>query len=142
MIISFSGHRIIPQEHFETEKILKQLNPDKVISGLALGYDQLAAVIAFRNNVPVIGAIPFIGQENVWPDKAKDIYRKIVDKCSETIIVSEGGYAVWKLMDRNKYMVNNSDIILTYFNGENSGTKNCINYAKSLNKEIINIFPT
>lgn len=145
MIIGVSGHRKLPQDHYnhiyiETEKALRQLKPDKLISGLAIGYDQLAAVIAFRNNIPVIGAIPFIGQENVWPDKAKETYNKIVNKCNNTVIVCNGDYAVWKFMERNKYIVDNSDIILCYFNGSNSGTKNCIDYAKTKNKKIINIY--
>src|SRR5260221_1806202 len=144
MILGISGHRKYNQDHYnhiyiETKKVLKQFKPEKIISGLAIGYDQLAAVIAFRNNIPVIGAIPFVGQENVWPEKAQETYRKSVAKCCETIIVCDGGYAVWKLMERNKYIVDNSDIMLAYFSGDLSGTKNCLEYAKTKNKQIINI---
>ncbi len=146
MILGISGHRILPQEHYnhiyiETEKYLKQLRPEKIISGLALGYDQLVAVIAFRNNIPVIGAIPFIGQENRWSEKQKITYKKIIEKCSETVIVSDGDYAVWKLMERNKYIVDHSDVVLAYFSGQSSGTSNCVKYAETLNKQIINIYP-
>jgi len=144
--IGFSGHRDYNKNHYnhiyiETEKVLKEIRPDKVISGLAIGYDQLAAVIAFRNNIPVIGAIPFIGQEKIWPENAQETYRKIIAKCAEAVIVSGGGYEVWKLMKRNEYIVDNSDIILTYFSGVASGTKHCLDYAGKLNKQIINIYP-
>ncbi len=146
MILGGSGHRVILEEHYnhvyiETEKVIKELKPDKIISGLALGFDQLLAVIGFRNNIPVLGAIPFVGQESRWSERQKIIYQKIIEKCSETVIVSNGDYAVWKLMDRNKYIVDNSNVIISYFSGKPSGTSNCLNYAKSINKQIINIYP-
>ena len=38
-------------------------------------------------------------------------------------------------------MVDNSDKVIAYFNGEKKGgTYNCIKYAESLNKEIINLY--
>ena len=34
-------------------------------------------------------------------------------------------------------MIDNSDILIAVFDGSKSGTKNCIDYAKKHNKEII-----
>lgn len=46
-------------------------------------------------------------------------------------------------MVRNQYMVDNSTKILACYNGDQfGGTYQCINYAKSKNKEIIYINPT
>ena len=50
-------------------------------------------------------------------------------------------YVANKMQLRNEYMVDNSDKVIAYFNGEKKGgTYNCIKYAESLNKEIINLY--
>lgn len=41
-----------------------------------------------------------------------------------------------KLQKRNEYMVNNSDYVLSIWNGESGGTYNCIKYAKKNKKYI------
>lgn len=38
-------------------------------------------------------------------------------------------------------MVDNSDLLIAIFNGNKSGTANCVNYAKSKNKKTIIINP-
>ncbi len=153
MIISFTGHRSqkiggfkIPNPSYnwvcqETEHILRDLKPEKAISGMALGYDQYAAWICFKLNIPVIAAIPFIGQEKMWNIETQAKYHRLLDKCSEKIIVSDGEYASWKMQARNQWMVDHGDLVLACFDGSNGGTKNCIDYATSLNKKIIKIDP-
>lgn len=153
MIISFTGHRLdkigpitldnpkYKKIYLNTEKVLKELNPEKAISGMAVGYDQIAAVICIRLGIPLVAAIPFVGQENVWPEKAKKTYYNILEKCDEKHIVSEGGYAAYKLQARNEWMVNHSNIIIAAFDGSSGGTANCIKYAEKHNKQIINIYP-
>jgi len=42
--------------------------------------------------------------------------------------------------DRNKYMVDRADEIIAVWDGSNSGTSNCINYAKKQGKPVINIY--
>ncbi len=151
MIISFSGHRLdkigklsLDNEKYkflysETERMLKELKPEKVISGMAVGYDQIAAVIALRLGIPVLAAIPFIGQENVWPEKGKILYHKILDKCMEKHIICEGGYSAHKLQIRNEWMVDNSDMVLALWNSSLGGTANCIFYAQKQDKQIFRI---
>ena len=41
------------------------------------------------------------------------------------------------MQKRNKYMVDNSDLIIAVFNGNSGGTKQTNDYAKSKNIEII-----
>jgi hypothetical protein len=40
---------------------------------------------------------------------------------------------------RNEHMVDVADLLVTYFNGQPSGTKNCIDYAKKKGVEIVDI---
>ena len=46
------------------------------------------------------------------------------------------------MQKRNKYMVNNSDYIITVWDGKPSGTGNTVKYAKQKNKKILIINPS
>jgi uncharacterized phage-like protein YoqJ len=154
LTISFTGHRpqkiggfgeINPVKDFivsELIKKLEELKPDKCISGMAQGFDIWAAQTCVKMKIPFIAAVPFKGQENVWPDESKKIYHNLLDLAEEVVIVSTGGYAIWKLQVRNQWMVDNSDEIIACFDGSPGGTKNCIVYATNKNKKIYVIDPT
>ena len=45
------------------------------------------------------------------------------------------------MMDRNKYMVNNSDIVIALYNGKPSGTGNTLKYAKEKGRKVKIINP-
>lgn len=59
-----------------------------------------------------------------------------VDKESGYKCGKSGVYNAKKLQIRNKYMVDKSDILLAIWNGDKSGTKNCIDYAEQIGKSI------
>ena len=155
MIVSFCGHRPdkllgykLPNPTYKhvyakIENALKELKPEKVISGMALGVDQWAAVIAYRLNIPFLAAIPFEGQETAWPAESQKAFNLLRKVASEEVIVSPGGYASNKMQIRNEWMVNHCDMLIAVYNGDKSGgTYNCISYAKTLKKEIYLIEPT
>lgn len=54
---------------------------------------------------------------------------------------SEGGFETYKMMARNRYMVNKSDIVIAVICKKTGGTANCVNYAKEHNKLVIEINP-
>ncbi len=152
-VVSFTGHRpqklggfapVNPIKSYvisELDKLLDEIKPDKCISGMALGLDQWAADMCVLKNIPFIAAIPFIGQESVWPEHSKGVYKYLLDKAEETVIVSEGGYAPWKMQERNEWMTDRADIIIACWDGSPSGTKNCVDYANKKNKDIRIINP-
>lgn len=155
MIVAFTGHRpdklggyILPNPTYnyvcqEIEKNLKLLKIEKTISGMALGADQWGAFISHRLGIPFIAAIPFEGQEKKWPSKSQKLYHKLISLAAEVVIVSPGGYAIEKMQIRNQFMVDLCDKLLAIYNGDKTGgTANCINYGKSINKEIIIIDPS
>jgi uncharacterized phage-like protein YoqJ len=114
----------------------------QVISGMALGVDMLFAEVAIAMNIPVIAAIPFVGQETAWLPSSRERYHRILNHPLVTRhIVCEGGYAKWKMQVRNKWMVDNCDLLVAVFDGTAGGTKNCHDYAEG-KKEIIKIDPT
>ncbi len=143
MILGVTGHRRI--ENYEklyvsiVEK-LKEFNPERTISGVAIGFDQLFSVICIRLSIPFIAAVPFKDQEATWPEHIQKQYHKILNKAKEVVIVCDGGYEPKKFQIRNEWIVNNSDEIMAYWNGKPSGTGNCIRFATGLSRRITNIF--
>lgn len=154
MIVSFTGHRQpalggykIPNQIYnyvcqETERLLVELKPAFCISGMSTGYDQWAANIALKLGIKLVAAVPFKGQEAIWPEQAKQDYFTLLKQAYKIIIVSDGGYSSKKMQIRNELMVDYADeIIACYGDAPFGGTYNCIQYAKSKNKVIHIIDP-
>ena len=109
MIYSGTGHRLEvigyenkPRLIQYATSILPGYNPDKVISGMAIGWDQAFAWAAVNNNIPFIAAVPFKGQESIWPQEAKDEYYLLLEKAAEVVIVCEGGAGLLAVTYWNK----------------------------------------
>ena len=153
MIVAFTGHRPdklggykIPNPTYqkvyrEIDKALKELQPEKVISGMALGVDRWAAAIAHKLKIPFLAAIPFEGQEKAWPEESQRIFRLLRKLAAEEVIVSEGGYSPAKMQIRNEWMVDHCDTLIAVWDGSKGGTGNCAEYAKSIGKTIYYINP-
>jgi uncharacterized phage-like protein YoqJ len=136
------------------EGIFKTENATDIIVGMALGTDTIAALVALNNNLELTCAIPFIGQEDLWPKKSQDIYHSILKKAHKVEIVSNGPKPTkpWEISkafnDRNKWMVDQltpgRDKVVAVWDGSPGGTKNCVDYAvtKQPGIEIIRINPT
>jgi uncharacterized phage-like protein YoqJ len=76
-----------------------------------------------------------------WPQKLRDVYKMLLEYSSERVIVSDGGYSAEKMQIRNKYMVDNCDLLVAVWDGTNGGTANCVNYANSVKRDLIIIDP-
>ena len=150
MVVAGTGHRPNKLGGYSLEAFIKlesiaqrwllENKPTKVISGMALGWDQALASAAIKCNIPFIAAIPFIGQESKWNYNSKRFYNELLDYADDIIYCSDPGYSAHKMQIRNEYMVDHTDIILAMYDGTKGGTHNCIEYAKSKNKQIINLF--
>jgi uncharacterized phage-like protein YoqJ len=123
-------------------EILPSYKPTKIISGMALGWDQAVAQAAVALGIPFIAAVPFVGQEFVWKDQQKTEYTRLLSLASEVKIVSPGGYTTQKYHERDKWMVDNSDSMLALWSGvEKGGTYSTIKYAKKVQKPVFNVWP-
>ncbi len=155
MTVAFTGHRPDklgkeytykgPYSEYISREIntaLREIQPDKGIVGMALGVDTLAAIELLYLKIPVIAAIPFEGQEKMWPEESQKLYWKILNhKLVTKIYVSDPGYARHKMQVRNVWMVDHTDILIGIWDGTEGGTFNCINYADKRKKRIIYIDP-
>ncbi len=143
LVISCTGHRPnkLNQEYYHdgplSKALIKQFwnifimyRPTSIISGMALGADQLWAMAAIYHGIPFTAAVPFIGQELKWTQKNQIKYHNILEKASRVVVVSEGGYSPAKMQIRNEWMVDNSQRLVAVHNGTAGGTMNCIEYAR------------
>lgn len=127
------------KEHASRYFILTR--PARVISGMALGWDQAIALAALQLGIPVAAYVPFQGQENAWPGESRRRYHEILNQCAEILVVSPGGYTASAMQLRNRRMVDDADVVLAMWDGTSGGTANCVNYALSKNKFIHNMWP-
>jgi uncharacterized phage-like protein YoqJ len=152
MIICGTGHRpdklggygpqVADKLMFLARDWLIVYQPEHVISGGALGWDQALAWAAYATKTPFTMALPFPGFEDRWPEESKSKLHALMQLAEKVVFVNEGPYAGWKMQVRNEWMVNNSDQVLALWNGTEGGTANCVRYAKKVGKPIINLWDT
>lgn len=130
------------------ENIERQITENGIthfISGMAMGVDIYAAeiVLQLKEKYPHITlecAIPCETQANRWNDSWRNRYFDIIYR-ADAAKTLQTRYTYDCLMKRNKYMVDNSDVVIAVWNGEKSGTGNTVRYAESCGKSIIIIDP-
>lgn len=123
--------------------ILEVTEPAVVISGMALGWDQAMARAALDLDIPVIAALPFVGQADRWPRHARDDYFRLMAEVTTKINVwKQPGYETedirGALLARNRWMVDNCGLVVALWGGSPGGTGHCVGYAKSVNRDLIN----
>lgn len=118
------------------DAFLDEVHPEKVISGMALGFDQLLAVSARDHGIPWVAAIPFPGQDKLWSDPEKEHYHRLLESASDIIIVSPSYVGPWVMQVRNKWMVDNCDMMVACWDGSPGGTGNCLKYANKIARPV------
>lgn len=140
----FTGHR--PEKLIRSEIEIKAALREEIkhaiqdgltvfITGMARGVDLWAAEIVLdlrkRNQeVKLICAIPHEGFEARWSASWKLLYHHVLDN-ADLVRVITSGYHTGVYQVRNEWMVNHSARVIAVFNGQPSGTKNTIDYAKN-----------
>jgi len=125
---------------------LLEIQPEKCISGMALGIDQDAAVVCNDLRIPWIAAIPCEGQDRLWPESSRETYRRLLATATEVRVISPGPYSAQKMIIRDHWMVDNSKKVLAVWDGSKGGTGQTVTYAieKMLEgkvKKLIRIHP-
>lgn len=148
-IVAFTGHR--PQKlggwktPNNTQKRVRlalldemfRIRPTYAIVGMALGVDLWAAGVCSDLKIPFTAAVPCDGHDSQWPEHTRIFYGIMLAQAAKVVVVSPGPYEPWKMQKRNEYLVDNSHILVAIWDGSQSGgTYNCIQYAKSVKREI------
>lgn len=132
-------------------QILAGENKFELISGMALGVDQLFFSVGNQlrkeyaeQGITIIltAAVPCLEQDGIWKDDCKISYAAMLKAADKKVRISNKKYEQDKgcMQRRNKFMVDNADMVLAYHDGSEGGTKNCVDYAKSVGAVIENAF--
>lgn len=111
-----------------------------LISGMAQGWDWALAEAAIHLQLPWVAAIPCANQERLWPKAAQAEYHAMLAQATKVIPLSAAPYSPALMQKRNEWMVNKADLVLALWDGSAGGTTNCIHYAQSQNKQIVNVW--
>lgn len=127
------------------EEDIKTKNPDKVVTGMALGVDQWVAEVCIKLGVPFVAALPYENHGSNWPYQSRQYHDYLLTKATKVIIVDQcfgktydyrtpGASFAVKLNRRDQFMCDWSDIYTGVWDTTPSGTANCLHYWNSLNK--------
>ena len=112
-------------------------------SGMAMGFDILCAECVLElkkkyNDIKLICAIPFKEHGNSLSQNWRKRFFEILNNCDEFSYISdEYNKQVYQI--RNKFMVDNSDFVVCWYDGKLGGTRNTLKYAAKKHRVIINI---
>lgn len=146
--VSFTGHRtydnLCCDELYNLLNKLYKRGYRVFMSGMAMGFDIAAAeaVIRLKRNyldVELICIIPFKGQNSKFSCDDKRRYNDIISRSDEVIILLEN-YSAECYMLRNNYLVDNSTVVVTYYDGSRGGTEYTVRRARKKMCEILNVY--
>ncbi len=148
---SFSGHRSLPWEEVPQlrellRRKIKALAEDGLtgfLCGGAMGFDTLAAeaVLGVRAGNPEISltlALPCPDQHLRWPERAQRRFEEVLREADEVIYVSPE-YHRYCMLQRNRFLVDHSSLLITYLTRESGGTAYTVRYALKQGVPVINL---
>ena len=149
----FTGHRPGKMELGEKEikTLLEKAIDDAItdgyvtfITGMAMGTDIWAAEVVLERKktnkeLHLICALPHPNFESRRSMTEKMRFNKIIKKADLVKEINKhyftGCYQV-----RNEWMVDRTNLVIAVFNGQKSGTKNTVDYAKRKGIHVNNVF--
>lgn len=157
MKVTFTGHRPDKinneQDVFDKleKSLIKELGADLSLHefyvGGAPGFDTIALRVLLSHNVPkdrIILSVPFKGFEKyAGKSHPKENQASFDLNYSSGVIVKEVGGKEGsfgqKCFKRNMFMVDNSEILFTNWDGTSGGTANTVKLAQRKNIKIVNV---
>ena len=114
------------------------------ISGMAEGFDLFAAeaVLELKSSFGDIALVSALPYSDVFKHHSPEISKRIesVLEKSDIVVSLSEKYIPGCEHLRNKYMVDNSSRIISYYNGLSGGTAHCWNYAVENCLETVNLY--
>lgn len=116
------------------------------ITGMASGVDTWAAeeVLLLKTRFPEIklyAAVPYKKQYEKLYNWQKERYFRILSRCERVFLISEE-YNKACLHQRNAFMIENADLLISVYDGSKGGTSNTVALAKKKGIDIYNINPS
>jgi uncharacterized phage-like protein YoqJ len=102
---------------------LRRLRPGHAITGMALGVDTWAAECCLHLGIPFTAAVPFAGQDRMWPAESRRHYAKVLKQAARVEIVCGPEVDINSAMQiRNEWMCDRTDHLLAVHDGSRGGT--------------------
>ncbi|MDE7439833.1 MAG: SLOG family protein [Clostridia bacterium] len=147
-VCAFTGHRNLTNTDFDElllERVVENLvktGTKRFLCGMAVGFDMKAAqaVISLKEKyeIELVACLPCANQSERFSAKSKQLYEQLLSKCDE-VSVLEPVYVSGCMHKRDRYLVDNSDILVSFLRKSSGGTHYTVNYAKKKDKKIIEL---
>lgn len=144
---SFTGHRELADLDVALlDRVIKNLiisGCTRFLCGMAQGFDLTAAesVLALKKEYPkveLVACVPCDGQSRYYSSADRARYDRVLKSCSEVIVLSEDYYQGCMHV-RDRFMVDNSDVVVCYLRKKSGGTYYTVKYAKTHDKKVIEL---
>lgn len=151
--LAFTGHRFY--EYRLHDKIVARLTATILeayengvrcfVSGFAMGFDLIAAetVLTVKNihtDICLVAVLPYREQSERYNQYSKRKYDDLLSKADQTIVLSENYYTRC-FLDRDDFLVENSSMIVAYYDGRNrGGTFYTMNQAERHKVPVVNLY--
>ena len=147
-VCAFTGHRSLSGTDFDEhllERVILNLVKNgytRFLCGMAVGFDMKAAqaVLALKGeyDIQLVACLPCTNQSERFSAKSKALYDEILGQCDERIVLGEE-YARGCMQRRDRYLVDNCDVLVSFLRKTSGGTYYTVNYARKSNKKVIEL---
>ncbi len=147
-VCAFTGHRNLADTDFDElllERVIENLirnGTKRFLCGMAIGFDlkcaQAVAVLKAKYDVELVACLPCANQSERFSEKNKQLYNKMIS-ASDEVIVLEPVYKSGCMQRRDRYLVDNCDVLVSFLRRNSGGTHYTVNYAKKTGKKIIEL---
>ena len=144
---AFTGHRVVANA-FNKERLKEEIfnaierGFDTFLVGMAVGFDTIAFQILEKIretiDIKIVACIPCKNQDLKFNIAQKKEYQRMVTSADYRIVLSES-YTNTCMMDRNKFMVDNSSLLIAYVTKTFGGSFKTKEYAKDNGIEVIEL---
>ncbi|MDE6001794.1 MAG: DUF1273 domain-containing protein [Clostridia bacterium] len=144
---AFSGHRNLNTGGFDASLLdrvvydLIKTGTTEFYCGMALGFDIAAAesVLLQRNEkVTLTACLPCADQKETFSQSGKLRYQSVLERCDRVITLASEYYSGC-MHARDRFMVDNCDVLVCFLRKQSGGTFYTVNYAKKCGKKIIEL---
>ncbi len=151
-VCSFTGHRIIKEEHKSRladllEKAIEYAYNDgcrEFLTGGAIGFDTMAArsVHLFKlthNDVKLKLILPCTNQDEKWSLPQKNAYEYLLSSADEVEYIGDE-YTESCMRERNFRLASRADIVIAYVGHNRSGSAQTARMAEKMGRKVYNLY--
>ena len=138
----FTGHRVL-KNNFNIKNLENAIESaikkgyKTFLTGMAIGFDLKVCETLFKyKNIEIVACIPCKNQDVFFNKKQKLQYNNCLKNVDKVIYLNDA-YVDGCMQQRNRFMVDNSSLVIAYYYSPVGGTYYTVNYAERKEKNII-----